>query len=924
MARTGSKAPRWLQVSLPRGPFVTALATLLSTCVLPSEPRTHRIQFVLPSDTVLVATGGTVAPQIGVLVDGKPISDARIRLESGDSSLATIVEPNRILGRKRGTDAIRVALVSGASGASPPETSFVAHVIVRAMRPALSDTARGRAILFAFGDSVLFRPGYLAADSTPLSPSDSAAITPRYDLAVGGFSGRAIRLDPASGKIIAVANGTDTIRAAVDTAHAYLVVTVRQRAVRVQVSPDTVAFSSLTQTRQLAVAAYDRRDSLIAQPAVAWSSTKPGVVAMGSGSGLATAVANGTAGVTATVDSASAAASVTVRQVAAKLAFTVQPNRTVAGGLISPAVQVTVQDSLGIPVANAATLITLAIGTNPGGGTLAGTVSRSAVNGVATFSDLSIATAGAGYTLVAGANGLVAATSTGFDIDPGAAAKVTFLVQPTPTVAGNTIGPAVQVAIQDALGNTVPSATGTITLAIGTNPGAGTLQGTLVRTPVGGVASFTDLSVNKAGSGYTLVATAGGLASGTSTGFAITPAVPSKLAFTVQPTKAVAGSALTPAVQVAIQDGLGNTVSSATGIISLTIGTNPGGAMLTGAVTQTAVSGIASFPNLSLNKTGMGYTIVATASGMTGATSAGFDITAGAPTKLAFTVQPTPTVVGTALTPAVQVAIQDGFGNTVPSATGLITVALGTNPSGGTLAGTLSRSAVNGVASFADLTINKVGTGYKSRVRYHRSRHQARVHRAAQRHSRRRPDHARRAGHRRGRSGQHGHDRDNSGHGGDRRQPRSRDPRRDGEPERGERSRHLLRLGHQPGGQRLHARRHGRRPGERHEHRVRHHARDSHEARLPRAADRHGRGQQHDSERPGRGPGRLRQHRHELYRKHHGRDRPGEREPGRRALRHHDEAGSRWCRGLLRPEHQQIGHRLCAERGHVGPVSDHQ
>src|SRR5260370_31065294 len=137
MARPGSKAPRWLQVSLPRGPFVRALARLVSTCVTPSEPRTHRIQFVLPSDTVLVATGGTVAPQIGVLVDGKPISDARIRLESGDSSLATIVEPNRILGRKRGTDGIRVAPVSGATGAAPPETSFVSHVILRAKNPAL-------------------------------------------------------------------------------------------------------------------------------------------------------------------------------------------------------------------------------------------------------------------------------------------------------------------------------------------------------------------------------------------------------------------------------------------------------------------------------------------------------------------------------------------------------------------------------------------------------------------------------------------------------------------------------------------------------------------------------------------------------------------------------------------------------------------
>src|SRR6266540_3110535 len=174
MDRRGPQAPGWLHASLQRELFVTALAALLTTCVLPSEPRTRRIQFVLPSDTVLVATGGTVAPQIGVLVDGKLLSNARVRLESRDSSLAAIVEPNRILGRKRGADSIRVVLLSGASGALPPETSFVAQVIVTAMRPTLGDTIRSRATLPALGDSVLFRPGYLTADGSPLSPSDSA------------------------------------------------------------------------------------------------------------------------------------------------------------------------------------------------------------------------------------------------------------------------------------------------------------------------------------------------------------------------------------------------------------------------------------------------------------------------------------------------------------------------------------------------------------------------------------------------------------------------------------------------------------------------------------------------------------------------------------------------------------------------------
>src|SRR5437867_11235495 len=62
-------------------------------------------------------------------------------------------------------------------------------------------------------------------------------------------------------------------------------------------------------------------------------------------------------------------------------------------------------------------------------------------------------------------------------------------------------------------------------------------------------------------------------------------------------------------------------------------------------------------------------------------------------------------------TPAVQVAAQDAAGNTVPSFSGSVTVALGgTNPAGGTLAGTTTVAAVNGVASFATFNIGKAGS----------------------------------------------------------------------------------------------------------------------------------------------------------------------------------------------------------------------
>ena len=59
----------------------------------------------------------------------------------------------------------------------------------------------------------------------------------------------------------------------------------------------------------------------------------------------------------------------------------------------------------------------------------------------------------------------------------GEATKLTFTQAPVTTSAGSTM-PAVRVAIQDASGNTVTSATAQVTLAIGANPGSGTLSGT--------------------------------------------------------------------------------------------------------------------------------------------------------------------------------------------------------------------------------------------------------------------------------------------------------------------------------------------------------------------------------------------------------------------------------------------------------------
>ncbi len=203
---------------------------------------------------------------------------------------------------------------------------------------------------------------------------------------------------------------------------------------------------------------------------------------------------------------------------ASKLTFTAQPTNTVAGQTIS-SVQVAVQDANGNTVTSSSAPITLSIANNPNGGTLFGATAPT-INGIATFSNLSINRAGIGYTLQAASGSLTSATSDSFNIAVGIASQLVIIDQPVTTFAENQIVP-VSVAVQDASGNTVPTAADSITIAIGNNPSGGTLSGVLTRNAVNGGVVFSGLAIDNLGVGYTLVATSGSLTSATSVPFDI-------------------------------------------------------------------------------------------------------------------------------------------------------------------------------------------------------------------------------------------------------------------------------------------------------------------------------------------------------------------------------------------------------------------
>ena len=127
--------------------------------------------------------------------------------------------------------------------------------------------------------------------------------------------------------------------------------------------------------------------------------------------------------------------------------------------------------------------------------------------GVHTFSGVTLVTAGSQSITAADATtGSILGTATVL-VNPAGAARIGILQQPSAATPGGVISPVVTVEVFDAYNNLATNDnTDQVTIAVGSNPGGGTLSGTTTVKVSGGVATFGNLSINRAGTGYTLVA----------------------------------------------------------------------------------------------------------------------------------------------------------------------------------------------------------------------------------------------------------------------------------------------------------------------------------------------------------------------------------------------------------------------------------
>ncbi len=400
---------------------------------------------------------------------------------------------------------------------------------------------------------------------------------------------------------------------------------------------------------------------------------------------------------------------------ATHLVLTQQPSNTTVGVAISPAVTVTIEDSSGTTVDTSST-VAIAIGSGSPSGGLHGSVSNTAVHGVATFSNLSIDTVGTGFTLTAtdAADGPLTVTSDLFNVTAVAVVDhIAFGSLPAPTPVGATLSP-VTVLLQDSGGNTVTTATGSATVVIWSGPAGAQLLGNHTATVVNGVATFSGLSIDTAGS-YTLYATYGALHVTSAT---ITITTTNHLAFWTQPVGGAAG-AVWPNFQVAVEYPTTNAVVSGDNstVVSIVIATNPAGGTLscTGGMSETVVSGYATFTGCSINVASASYyTLYATSSPVwTPITSGAFYI-GGSANHLAFTTQPGGGAAGAVWAQQPVVAVENASNAVISDYTTVVYLSIATNPAGGTISctGGLSEVAVNGYATFTGCSINVASASY--------------------------------------------------------------------------------------------------------------------------------------------------------------------------------------------------------------------
>ncbi|HEY0154891.1 MAG TPA: Ig-like domain-containing protein [Longimicrobium sp.] len=276
---------------------VSGRATVKVQAAPPPPPAAVASVSIVP-DTLTLQIGASA--QLRVIARdaaGNELTGRAVTLVSSSTAIITLGSDGRVTGAGEGSATV-TATVEGVTGratikvvAAPP----AAVASVRVQPDSLTLTAGATATLTA---AAYDAQGNLLTGRVVTWTSSNGAV-------VGFESGGTVR---------GIAAGTARVTATVEGVSASITVTVlapRAVVTRVVVQPDSLVLAPGA-TGDLNVAAYDSAGNVVTGRAIVWASSSTGVATVGAG-GAVTAVAAGTAQVSATVEGVTGSAKVIVR-----------------------------------------------------------------------------------------------------------------------------------------------------------------------------------------------------------------------------------------------------------------------------------------------------------------------------------------------------------------------------------------------------------------------------------------------------------------------------------------------------------------------------------------------------------------------------------------------------------------------------------
>ncbi|MFC1707294.1 FG-GAP-like repeat-containing protein [Planctomycetota bacterium] len=279
-----------------------------------------------------------------------------------------------------------------------------------------------------------------------------------------------------------------------------------------------------------------------------------------------------------------------------RVVFGVTPRSVEVKDEVWKAFTVRLEDNAGHLLENETATVTVSV---VEGGGLGGTTISSATKGIAAFTDIARSATGS-ITVKIESGSLTAATRTVAVV--GQPAQLVFGTAPRDAEKAGTTWQDFTVRLEDAWGNLVPTRTKPA-VDIVLYSGSETIQGSISRKAIGGIARFDDLSYELA-EAISFYAQSGAPMSSTRA-MTIVPGDPEVLAFVQQPTDAAVDAAIAPAVKIEVRDAVGNAIGLGrfeTRMLLIDPGST--GAMLAGPVSQFIVDGVATYTGLKVDTVG--------------------------------------------------------------------------------------------------------------------------------------------------------------------------------------------------------------------------------------------------------------------------------------------------------------------------------